>query len=65
MALATGDCCHKDGETPAASAVPLTEDSLSPWPGGRVVIDLWNRERPRSMRLYARQLGVLQQSLLR
>jgi hypothetical protein len=28
-ALATGACSHKDWKTPAASAVPLTEKSLS------------------------------------
>ena len=30
MALATGDFCFKHREAPAASAVPLTEESLSP-----------------------------------
>ena len=28
LALATGDCRHKGWETPAASAVPLTEESF-------------------------------------
>jgi len=30
MALATGDCRHKDKKTPAASAVPLTDASFRP-----------------------------------
>ncbi len=30
MALATGESRHNDWKTPAASAVPLTEESLSP-----------------------------------
>ena len=30
MALATGDCHHEDWKTPAASAVPLTEEPFVP-----------------------------------
>jgi hypothetical protein len=36
MALATGDCRQKDGETPAASAEPLTKESVSPRHRGRL-----------------------------
>jgi len=35
MALATGDFCIRHKQTPAASAVPLTEESLTPRYWGR------------------------------